>query len=390
MKKIVFLGYVVSPDKAGGSVAGNKMQWNTVGQLSALEDIEITCVTVTPMATYPRNKTIFHKAKIDPLFPGADAHRVAFWNLPIIKQFSQSFRVFRTAKKLIRKNGADTLFCFNLFPQIGLPMRWLKRKFPQLDTVCLLADLPIDDNPNRKGFSKLLRARFDRSTWKSMAKCDRYVALNENAMKTYLPDKPYIIVDGGIDPEEFTATPAGWDGKEKNIIYTGALVDYSGIMNLISAMELIEDKSVVLDIYGDGLLRSQIEAIAVENPRIRYRGRVSNKEAMAAQQSAWLLANPRPVLSDIAQVTFPSKIFEYLMSGRPVMTTRLNGFSKDYDDILFWTEGETPEALASTVNKICAIPDDQLSLRAQNARAYMLTHKTLAQNAKKIREFFTM
>lgn len=389
MRNILFLGYVVSAGQPGTSVAGNKMQWNTVHQLSALDGINITCVTVTPMASFPREKTVYSTYSKDALFPRVDNHRVAFWNIPIIKQLSQILSVYRTAKRLVKQTGADTLLCFNLFPQIGIPMRWLKRKFPQLDTICLLADLPLDDDPNRKGVSKWLRSVFDKSTWKSMRQCDRYIALNENAMKTFLPDKPYIFVEGGINPDEFSDTPLGWDGKERNIVYTGALVDYSGIMNLIAAMEQLDDPSVVLDIYGDGILRSEVERITAQNSRIRYHGCVSNQEAMHAQQSTWLLANPRPVASDIAQVTFPSKIFEYLMSGRPVMTTRLNGFSEDYDAILFWTDGDTPEQLAQCINAIRKTEDDLLTQRAERARAYLLEHKTWQQNARRIQAFIT-
>lgn len=387
MKKIVFLGYVVSTPTAAGSVAGNKMQWNTVRQLSAIEDTQVTCVTVTPMASFPRDKTIWHKKVVETLFPGVENHRVSFCNLPIIKQFSQIINMYRTAKKLVKQTGADTVLTFNLFPQIGIPMRWLKKKYPHLDTVCLLADLPIDDDPGRKGFSKWLRARFDASTWKSMKRCDRYIALNENAMKNYLPNKPYIIVDGGIDPEEYTEAPVGWNGREKNVIYTGALVDYSGIMNLIAAMDLLKQEDIVLDIYGDGLLRREVETAAKANPRIRYCGSVTNKEAMRAQQSAWLLANPRPVTTDIAQVTFPSKIFEYLMSGRPVMTTRLNGFSEDYDKILFWVDGDTPQQIARCINDVAEIQNEQLTQRAYFAREYMLKNKTWQINAQRIYDF---
>ncbi len=387
MKNILFLGYVVSSEQAGTSVAGNKMQWNTVRELSGLDDVNITCVTVTPMASFPREKVIRSAYSKDALFPNVANHRVAFWNVPIVKQLSQILGVYRVAKRLVKQTDTDTLLCFNLFPQIGIPMRWLKRKFPQLDTVCLLADLPLDDDPNRKGFSKWLRSLFDRSTWKSLQQCDRYIALNENAMKTFLPEKPYIIVDGGINPDEFTETPIGWNGNTRNIVYTGALVDYSGIMNLITAMDLLEDDNIVLDIYGDGILRAEVERIAKQNPRIRYHGCVSNQEAIQAQQATWLLANPRPVASDIAKVTFPSKIFEYLMSGRPVMTTRLNGFSKDYDDILFWVDGDSPELLAERINAIRRTEDTTLTQRAERARTYMLEHKTWQQNAHRMFAF---
>ena len=389
MEKIVFLGYVVSPEKLSSSVAGNKMQWNVLNELSKRQNVEITCVSVTPSRSFPKDKRIFYSYHSERLFENTTNHKIAFWNIPVLKQLSQITNVYRTAKRVIKENGADALFCFNLFPQIGIPMRWLKRKFPKLKAFCLLADLPIDDTPDRSAFSRLLRSMFDRSTFKSMKECDYYIALNETAMKEYLPDKPYMIMDGGINPCEFSEKTCGWSGEEKNIIYTGALVDYSGIMNLVNAIPLVEDESIVLDIYGGGPLQSEIERIAEHNPRIRFHGSVGNKTAITAQQSAWLLANPRPVGSEIAKVTFPSKIFEYLMSERPVMTTRLNGFSKDYDELLYWIDGETPEDIAGCINKINSETSEELLEQAKAAREYLLKNKTWEINAEKIHRFIT-
>ena len=65
MKKIVYLGYVVNPQEAneasGASVAGNKMQWNIVKHLAQYEDIEMTCVTISPLAVFPHDKKFFYK-----------------------------------------------------------------------------------------------------------------------------------------------------------------------------------------------------------------------------------------------------------------------------------------------------------------------------------------
>lgn len=389
MKNIVFLGYVVPPEQLNTSVAGNKMQWNVVNQLAKREGISLTCVTVTPSRSFPHNKKIRYKYEKEPLFETVVNHKVAFWNVPVFKQLSQIRNVYRVAKKVVKETAADALFCFNLFPQIGIPMRRLKRKFPHLKTFCILADLPIDDTPNRGRFSRLLRSIFDRSTVKSMQCCEYYIALNEAAMQEYLPDKQYIVMDGGINPEEFANNAGEWPGEEKNIVYTGALVDYSGIMNLIKAIDLIDDRNVVLDIYGSGVLQPDIEKAAKMNSRIRFHGSVDNRSAITAQKNAWLLANPRPVESDIAKVTFPSKIFEYLMSERPVMTTRLNGFSADYDELLYWIDGERPEDIAECVNKINSESPDALLNRAKAAKQFLISNKTWEINAKRIHEFIT-
>lgn len=389
MEKIVFLGYVVSPEHLTNSVAGNKMQWNLLHQFSKMNGINLSCVTVTPTSSFPHSKKLFHRKQTEQLFENITNHRISFCNIPIIKQLSQIISVYRMAKKVVNETKADALLCFNLFPQIGIPMRWLKHKYPHLKSFCLLADLPIDDNPNRNVISRYLRRVFDASTIKSMNICDYYIALNEVAMKEYLPAKPYLIIDGGINPDEFANKPIGWPGKVKNIVYTGALVDYSGIMNLIKAMEFVEDPDVILDIYGAGALESEVQRATENNKKIRWHGIVENSTAIKVQQSAWLLANPRPVESEIAKVTFPSKIFEYMMSERPVMTTRLNGFSADYDSLLYWIDGETPKDIATCINRISKESSDTVLDRAKAARQYLLKNKTWEINAIKIYRFIS-
>ncbi len=386
---IIYMGVISRPEDIGkigeASVAGNKMQYNLLKYLSRYEDLQIDVVSFHPYKAFPRCKKLWIPKTKEQLFQNVDLWQVGYPNLPVIKQLIIPLMTRSMVKKLIQSRD-DVLMLYDMYPNQGVPMAMLRKKVNDR-TVCLLADLSIGGVAKEEGLRKFLRRFYDGSTLSNMKKCNNYIVLNENAAKEFAPHSQYIVMDGGVEPSEYPTETIGWDGKEKNIIYTGALVDYSGIMNLIDAIALLEDSSIVLDIYGDGFLKSEIEAIASQNPRIRYHGRVSNQEAMAAQQSAWLLANPRPTESHIAQVTFPSKIFEYLMSGRPVMTTRLNGFSADYDQLLFWVDGNMPESLATCINDINCVDDGALTQRAQDARAYLLKNKTWEQNARKVHSF---
>ena len=386
---IIYLGIISKPEDIGkigeASVAGNKMQYNLLKYLSQYEDVKVDIVSFHPYRAPHRSKKLFVKTTKEQLFDQVDLWQVGYVNLPILKQLILPIVTYFKAKSLM-VDEHDVLFAFDMYPNQGIPMSMLRKRVKD-KTLCLLADLSVGQVKQTHGPKKLLRMMYERNTLSNMKKCKNYIALNENAIKKYAPNSNYLIVDGGIEPSEFAEREQSWLGKEKNIIYTGALVDYSGIMNLVKAMDLIEDQSIVLDIYGRGALQSSIEEIVKENGRVRFHGSVDNRTAIIAQQSAWLLANPRPVESEIAKVTFPSKIFEYLMSERPVMTTRLNGFSKDYDELLYWIEGETPEDIARCVNRINEESSEMLLNRAKAAKQYLLKNKTWEINAKKIYEF---
>lgn len=392
MKKLVYLGYVVNPEEAnrasGASVAGNKMQWNVVKNLSQYEDIEMTCITISPLAAFPQDKKIFQKQYEEELIDGVKSIRIGFCNFPIIKQFWQIFSVYTAAKKVVKEIGADILFTFNLFPQIGVPMRWLKKKFSHLETVCLLADLPIDDNTNRKFFSVFLRKIFEKSTWKSMQICEKYIVLNKHVIDKYLPGKSYIVVDGGVDESDIKRyeKPIQKSG-EHNVLFCGALTEYNGILNLIDAMRYLRDTDIVLDIYGSGYLEENVIEASKKNPKIRYHGRISNQEVMQKQREAWLLINPRIVDDPITQVTFPSKTFEYLLSGTPVLSTRLNGYEKEYEDHMYWIEDLSANALANTIGNIRNIEMNEYKNMGESAKSMIVSRKLWIKQCSKIYEF---
>lgn len=389
MKKIVYLGYVVKPEEAnrvsGASVAGNKMQWNVVKNLSQYDDVEITCVTISPLAAFPHDKKIYQRHQIEMLLEGVRSIKISFCNLPVIKQFWQVCSVYRTTKKMVQDLDADILFTFNLFPQVGIPMRWIKKKFPRLKTVCLLADLPIDDNTNRKGFSTILRKLFEKSTWKSMKNCDKYIVLNKHVIEKYLPKKQYIVIDGGIDEDDVKRYENFIQkSNEYNVLFCGALTEYNGILNLLEAMDYLKDTDIILDIYGGGYLEETVKAATKKNPKIHFHGRVSNQEVMQKQREAWLLINPRIVDDPIALVTFPSKTFEYLLSSTPVLSTRLNGYGEEYQKHMYWLDDLSAYAMANKIRDIRKLDKYEYEAMGKSAKEMIITLKSWKKQCEKI------
>ncbi len=391
MKKVLFLGYMVptnlEEELSGLSVAGNRMQWNLIRHLSIHKDMEIECLSVLPVAAFPKDKQVYVKSRKLDFESMFQATAIGFCNLPVIKQIWQILAMYRAACKAVKSNPVDTVFCFNLFPQIGIPMRWLQRKYRELDSVAILADLPIDDNTKRTGFSAWLRKRFDASTWKSIAACKRFIVLNRHVADTYAKGKPYIVVDGGIDETKIEKNnPKKEIPQQKNILYCGALTEYNGILNLLEAMKQVKPADLVLDIYGGGYLESEVIKAAALDSRIRYHGHVSNEAALKLQREAWLLINPRVTGDPISQYTFPSKTFEYLLSRTPVLTTRLNGYSEEYEDTMLFME-DSAQGIARAINSAYEKRYDELLEYAERGYRFVVGKKLWKYQAENVSEF---
>jgi len=387
--KVLFLGYAISMEEAnkitGASVAGNKMQLSILEYMNNAID-ELYSVTVYPLASFPQAKKIYVGKEELLISEKLKSLRVPYWNIPILKQVSQIISIYRFARRYVKNNQDAVIVTWNMYPQVGIPAVWLQKKYGA-SIIPILADLPIDDNYQRTGLSSWLRRIFDDSTVKNIKKADKVIALNKHAVAKFAQGIEYLIIEGGVEPKDYQEQERDKKGliSEKRIIYGGSLAEYSGIKELVDAMRYVQDDNISLCIYGDGYWKEYVKECKQKN--VNYCGMVSNAEMLNMQKEAWLLVNPRPIDDKIAQVTFPSKIFEYLMSGTPVLSTRLNGFTEEYFDKMFWVEKNTPQELAKAINEISDFSEDELELLANKARYFILEEKNWKAQCDKIIAF---
>lgn len=385
--KILFLGYLTTTDEAnrlnGASVAGNNMQLNLLKEM-VKQGVEVTAVSILPVAPYPIDNTKYVKYK-EYQIDGINVVQIPFFNVRILKQIWQTYSVYNYAKKYLNDNIDAEILCFNMFTQVGKPAVWLKKKYKKRIT-SLLADLPIDSIKNRNIVSKFFRSVFDNNTARNIRCLDKAIVLNINAHEQFAPQAEFIVVDGAVDLSNYQEiNNESYDDSRKHILYGGALSEYSGIVNLIEAMKYVTDKSIVLDIYGDGELKNFVEDNSTDN--IVYHGKITNEQMKDEQSKAWLLVNPRPVDDPISKVTFPSKVFEYLMSGTPALITKIDGMDKEYNEYCFVIKDNKPITISEKINEISRMNDGKLIEIANDARDFVINNKSWGIQIRRIIDF---
>ncbi len=99
------------------------------------------------------------------------------------------------------------------------------------------------------------------------------------------------------------------------------------------------------------------------------------------------LLNARPTDQLITRYTFPSKLREYMLSGRPVITTALPGIPKDYLDCVYVLSEETPEGLARLLRYVCVKPAFELAEFGSRAREFILQTRNWSIQGRRVYEF---
>ncbi len=388
---ILFLGYAVNrkyEDSLNGiSVAGNKMQVNLLRELKYINN-STYIVSIPPVASFPKYKNIIiNRGTIDidekqKIF-GVVPHIL---NVPFIKNIYEIINTYREAKCIVKNHSVRKILIFNAFPQTSFAALRLKKKF-KIEVTCLLADLPIDDSINTRGLKAFLRYIFDKYTKKAIMQMDKLIVLNQHAATVFAPDVPYIVMEGAINIMEVKpflyVCP-----KRKNIVFSGALQKHNGIKELIDGIVLASDTGIELDVYGIGDYRDYVIESAKKYPSIiHYCGVLNNEAVQEVQRNAFLLINPRPVNNSISTVTFPSKIFEYMTSCTPVITTKLNCFTPEYYNTMFFIENNDPCEINRIVREILSMEEDRLFFKAREAYSLIVKRKNWEIQAKRILQF---
>lgn len=178
---------------------------------------------------------------------------------------------------------------------------------------------------------------------KTIRKYDLVIGLSEN-VKRYLKDsQKFIHMSGGIDYFVYD-----YFAKNDNILssdtfvfmYAGTLEKVTGIDLLLEAFEQIEADNAELWISGKGSMVGLVERYISKDERIKYLGCPPYKNYLDNLKKASVLVNPRNMNLPENENNFPSKIMEYLATGKEIISTKFQGWEKYKDYIIFCESDE--------------------------------------------------
>ncbi|MGH2317016.1 glycosyltransferase [Planococcus sp. SE5232] len=392
--KVLFIGSVLKNEDAnkhrGISVAGNKMQMGIIKALYKKYQDDLSIITSYPIASFPTESKIIIKNEIIELAENIYSRKVPFINIFLLKQYSKIINTYKYIKNWMKENNGEEkmIICYNAFPHISLPILWAT-KYSKVKTICLVADLPIDGVVKFKNIKGIAAKIESESTKKNIKKFDLLAVLNESAARKFSPTSQYVVIDGGFDLDETPLIPCGgqWldsENEKLRVMFSGLLTEYNGIQNLIEAAKLVKNNKFILDIYGDGPLTDYVREASIKNPKINYMGRVSNSEIMKLQHTSSLLISTLDPEHPVAKVAFPSKIVEYLVSGTPVLSSKVNSLSSSYLKHMYVFNDMKPDNIAKEIDIILSKDKSDLIEISSNARKFILDNKNWEVQVDKI------
>lgn len=397
--KIFYCGSVCGGDVFNKTVAESKVKPSASAQnfetalikgFSACDGVEVTVASAESVAAFPNGNRLFLKKRKDRLTSDITADIVPAINLPYIKNVCHAngtAALFRRWLKTCKADEPKCAFLYGLYPGVAKKMLNECRK-SGCSIFAVITDVPATMFTYTK--SKNILKRMFSGSYRNRAvglqdKFDGYVFLTKQMSEAVAPSKPFVVIEAIADSTLFDSLPDVKKAEPRTVMYAGALYRKYGVDMIVSAFEKTEN-DCELQLFGSGDMESELAEKTKENPRIRYCGRVSRDEILKREREATLLLNFRNGEDEYTKYSFPSKMTEYMLSGTPLFTSRLDGIPEEYYDYVYSTSAKDSEQLAREMDEILS-DGEALSEMGRRAREFVMNKKNEKCQAGKIVDF---
>ena len=390
---IAFLGTLVPDEPMYNNIAfarsGNTVQEGIVLGLRE-HKIDVTVLSQRPIASFPKNRILFCFKKTIIYRKSTKIILVPFINLKVIKTiFVATYDFFSLITWAINnRRNKRCILVYN--PEIHpLPLVHLYAKMTMCKSVAILYDLGMPPKSLKLGrFRTLLSYISEFFTKKIVSHLDGRIVINENVVRDYAPNSHYLLIDGGINEhivsKLFDLKLKSDLKKETIFLCAGTLWPINGTMVIMEALKINKNPCIKVWFAGSGIDQNLIESAQKNDLRIKYLGKLDINQLFAFYEEADVLMNIRVTEPSESLYLFPSKIFEYLATGKYVLTTSTAHLNKTYGHLCHVLKDNDPHTLAQAMNEIANMPKNELLNRGRIARQFILKNRTWDIQSTKI------
>jgi glycosyltransferase involved in cell wall biosynthesis len=206
------------------------------------------------------------------------------------------------------------------------------------------------------------------------------------------PDK-IIEISNGVDVDVFNPQSADFKisglakYKEKKVaLFVGNLLPVKRLDLLLKALQLLQDKEVVLVIVGDGERLETCKQMTVElgvEAQVEFVGACRDKNKLAQYYN---IATCVIVPSDYE--SFSLVAIEAMACARPLILSDLPMFKNKFEQAVFFERGSA-ESLCNALHTVFSLSDDELKKMGDWGRAKAVQDFSFASHIKKIEDVYS-
>jgi glycosyltransferase involved in cell wall biosynthesis len=315
--------------------------------------ISVGSLSFFPATTYPGNEKFFYGFSARDKFSWS----IPFINFPLLKLLSRlissvvSFYLWRLI------NGRVGALCIYSAHSPFLIAAVIIRFFSGTRFFVIVPDLPsmMNEGSARGRFFCLIK-RFDQLLIEWCLSYSSGLSFVTEQMSEKLSKNasiPYVVIEGLATEKNSNNLGVVSSGRHLKpyFMYSGGISEAYGVGCAIRALV---STNINADFFlcGSGPLEGYINDIGKIDNRIKWLGFLGQQQLRDFQSNALALILVRSPTDEFVKYSFPSKLIEYMISGRPVICTRLPGIPDVYFEYLMVIDDCDEGTVAAALNSI--------------------------------------
>lgn len=315
---------------------------------------------------------------------------VGYCNYRFLSHISKRKAMKKAAKSWAkaRLGSCPAIFVYSMHTPFMAAAATIKRLLPNSQIILIVPDLPQYMDLNMSRLKKILKAIDWRNICRLMKSVDKYVLYSRHmADFLNLPDGSWTVMEGSFDPSSIVEEEPARDKNKISVMYSGVLDTRYGIPELLEAFDSLNDR-FELWLTGSGNAVDMINQKAAKDNRIKNFGFFpSRRDLLLKQKQASILISTRRPEEPASAYCFPSKLFEYMISGNPVLSCKIPGIPEEYFDHLIAMDSTSPTDIAAAISSVAAMLPGERRERGKQSREFILAEKSNVAQAGKMLDF---
>lgn len=376
---------------------GYKNPASVLSQKNILEGIEKTtgqmfdAIGVISLSGFPKQKDIIYREMNFSHGGESKDVLVGFLNLRYINKIVGKKSLVKSTKAWAKQYKEDEvhIFVYEMRSACLAAARKVKEIIPRTKIHLIVPDLPQYMDLHMNHIKRILKE----IDWKKIRRYFSYVddfILYAQPMADFLKieNRPYIVMEGSINLNEINEIrDESADNDKYVVMYSGSIQAGFKIENLLKAFEYLGD-NYELWITGGGNAKDTVQSYANKDSRIKYFGYLPTRQDLKRLQSkATMFVNMRDPAEMASSYCFPSKIFEYMLTGKPVLSCKLKGIPGNYFNYLVEIKSIEPIDIANAIEKTASLSSEERNEIGYKSRDFIIKEKNNVVQAKHIVDF---
>lgn len=320
-----------------------------------------------PISHWPRSNVLFERTRHEKLDCGATITLLPLINILGLKEISRFFIIFCVLLMWTLKTFGQkrVLVMYNISHPNGVVFMRLCTWLFRIKLVPIVYDLSLIVGWEKPLFIKITEPKWlDRLHERFMPLCDGLIPITDAIHRDFAPRLPFLRVDGGVGASVIKRLPELCPKEiddEFAIMYAGGMEDWNHVPLMFEFMEKNRDPRLRLWLAGGGSMEAQYRERASRDDRISYFGFLSPEELYSKYAKADVLLNLRDNSNPGLKYHFPSKTFEMLAMGKPVVISNSSHTREAYGEYCRVVDECTLENLQTAIEFFLGMsPTDRL------------------------------